>query len=155
MPKKGRRRVTVLAMARQQRCLAAFVAGKSYAAIALEEGYASESGARMAVKAVLERTAVEGAEQLRPELLLKFGEMYRRGFAMMEQGEKKDDLDKWKAGAVVADRAAARIMRLMGLDQANTVVQFGGDPGALVDLKNAFAAALDGEVPIDAEVVDQ
>lgn len=155
MGRKGKAggRVDPDVMARQQRCLDAIVAGESYTSIALREGYASESGARAAVEAVIQRAAIQGAEELRPVLAARATDMWRRGHQVMVEGQDAGDMDMFRVGAVVADRALARTMRLFGLDQATTTVQMGGSPGDLEALKQLFAQQLDGGV-IDGEIVE-
>lgn len=157
MSKKGKAggKVDPVTAAKQQRCLDLAVQGFGYTQIAEQEGYASESGARAAVNAVLHRAAIDGAEELRPVLAARFTEMYRHGFEVMLAGrDQKEgmDLDMFKTGAVVADRALARLMRLFGMDQATMTVH-AGTPGDLESLKLEFLKSLDGRAVIDGEIV--
>ena len=148
--------VPVETQARQLRCLELAVAGLSYTAIAEEEGYASESGARAAVNAVLQRTAVQGAEELRLLLGEQLADLYRRGMLLMEQGAENGNLDMVKAGALICDRALGRRMRLYGLDTAVVGVgAAGGDPGRLEALRAKFAEAWDARDGVQVESVTE
>ncbi|MEU1550246.1 hypothetical protein [Nocardia sp. NPDC005745] len=149
-PRRGKARATPDEMARQQRCADLAVQGLTYAEIAVEEGYASESGARAAVHAVFRRAATDAADVLRPKIEARAELLWTAGLQVMRDGRDEGDLDKFKAGATVADRALARLMRLYGLDQPVVEVNVGGE--SLDSLKAQFMRMLDGDV-VDAELV--
>jgi hypothetical protein len=155
MGRKGKAggRVDVETMQRQQRCADLAIRGLSYTAIAEAEGYASESGARHAVSAVLSRADNGAAEELRPLMSARATELWRHGFEVMLEGRDAGDMDMFRTGAVVADRALARMMRLFGLDQAAMAVQMSGTVGDLEALKAQFLGALEPGV-LDGEIVD-
>ncbi len=137
-------------MAKQQRCADLAVQGLTYREIAEHEGYKDESGARAAVHAVFRRAATDAADILRPKIEARIELLWTAGLQVMQEGREQDDEGKFRAGATVADRALARLMRLYGLDQPTVEVHVGGE--SLDNLKAQFTAMLDGQV-VDAEVV--
>ena len=155
MGKRGKAggKVDAETLARQQRCADLAIRGLSYTAIAEHEGYASESGARAAVAAVLHRADNAAAEELRPLMSARATELWRNGFEVMREGRDAGDMDRFRTGAVVADRALARLMRLWGLDQAAMAVQMSGTVGDLETLKVEFLRSLDADAVIDGEIV--
>lgn len=142
---------------KQQRCLDLAVQGLPYWQIAEAEGYASESGARKAVNAALRRAAKKAAETVRPMMVARAERLWVSGIEVMQEGRDEQDMDKFKAGASVADKALARLMRLHGLDEPAPVqVTVGGTD--LATLKQEFEKLLDGRPPpelIEGEVVDE
>lgn len=140
---------------KQQRCLDLAVQGLPYWQIAEAEGYASESGARKAVNAALKRAAKKAAATVLPMMIARAEKLWASGIEVMQEGRDEADMDKYKAGASVADKALARLMRLHGLDDPAPVqVQVGTD---LESLKRDFAKLLDErDSPelIEGEVVE-
>ena len=142
---------------KQQRCLdLAVQGGLTYEEIALEVGYASESGVRAAIDAVLQRAANEGAEVARPRMIARAEALWIHAYRLVQQGAQvmaeSGESDVLVKGLGAADRALARLSKLHGLDGPDIAVSFGADAGELERIKADVTRLLDAGV-VDAEVV--
>lgn len=144
-------------MARQLRCVELRAQGRTYADIAEVEGYAGESSARSACRAVWKRAAVKVTDEWRARLSAHAEELWFAGTAVMEQGLARENLKMFTEGHRAADRALGRLIQIHGAAAAPMPV--GEDVPSLEDIKRAFEEQLarggSGEPPIDVEVVPE
>lgn len=148
-------------MDRQLRCVAHRTNGLTFAEIAEEEGYASESGARAACRAVWKRAAVTATDELRAMLADRGERLWVAGLRvmddgveMMAQGKEELGLKKFEVGHRAAERALGRLILIHGVSGPVQQPEVEGAP-SLEEIKRAFDAAVAGrgEPPIDVEVV--
>lgn len=142
---------------KQQRCLDLMVAGNyTYAEIAEEVGYASESGARQAVDAILKRRAGEAAELVRPRMIARAEALWGRAWRAVLRADDDGDVDALAKAMNAADKALARLSKLHGLDAPDIAVNIGGDPAELERLRADVTRMLEGSAGgvVDGEVVD-
>lgn len=144
---------------KQQRALDLVVqGGLTYEEIAEEVGYASESGVRQAIDAVLARAANAGAEIARPRLIARAEALWIHAYRLVQQGAEvmaeSGEPDVLVKGLTAADKALARLSKLHGLDGPDVSVQFGADAGELERIKADYQRMLEAGAVVDAEVVE-
>lgn len=131
------------------------VLGMTYANIAKELGYASESGARDAVKRVFDQRVKTSYEAMRPILHERSELLWKHAWRRVNEAATSDEWERAMRQAFNALNYSARINRLV--DPKTNVQVSVGSGGGLAELKREWLAMRAGhqQPALEGEVVEQ